>query len=186
MRGAPVDTVGYGAAVMTDAEYLPFVRRVAKAVASRARLSDADREDLVGAGALALARALTRFDPSRGANFKTFAGYCVKGAMLDHLRSLDPLSRGERQRVKHENLPQPVTLVGLHEAEGVPTPTPDHDRHLLARELLRRVPIREKQAVVGLYWHGRTHREIAPGLHVCTSRISQLQTRAIERMRAVA
>lgn len=60
------------------------------------------REDLASAGKVALVEALMRFDgPANEAQ-----PYChtrVRGAMLDELRRLDPLSRRTRTRVKTVN-----------------------------------------------------------------------------------
>lgn len=57
------------------------------------------REDLASAGKVALVEALLRFDgPDREA--RAFCYARVRGAMLDELRRLDPLSRRTRTRVK--------------------------------------------------------------------------------------
>jgi RNA polymerase sigma factor FliA len=178
---------------VTEADYLPFVRQIAYAVAAKARLSAADRDDLVGSGALALVGALRRYDPSRGVKVETFATYSVRGAMIDYLRGLDPLGRDMRRRVQREDLPQPWTPVNEIEAVDVPASAPDLDRQIavqerqtLARHLLMRVPARERRVLVGVFWQERTQRAIASNLGVNASRISQLRTRALKRLRAVA
>lgn len=62
--------------------------------------SDADPDDLVGCGFLALARAARRFQPSRGKDFVSYAAPAIRGAVLDEARSRDWLSRGARRRVR--------------------------------------------------------------------------------------
>ncbi|MEW5847921.1 MAG: sigma-70 family RNA polymerase sigma factor [Myxococcota bacterium] len=58
------------------------------------RLGAMDRfDDLWAAGAAALVAAASRFDPSRGARFETFAEHRVRGAMLDEVRRQDHLPR---------------------------------------------------------------------------------------------
>jgi RNA polymerase sigma factor for flagellar operon FliA len=60
-----------------------------------------DRNDLAGAGALALVEAALQFDPELGFEFPAFAAKRIRGAMLDELRRWDwaPRSvRGERRR----------------------------------------------------------------------------------------
>lgn len=59
-----------------------------------------EREDLEQVGVIGLLQALDRFRPGKGARFETYALSRIRGAMLDYLRSLDPLSRQERKGVK--------------------------------------------------------------------------------------
>nr|MDW8081019.1 FliA/WhiG family RNA polymerase sigma factor [Candidatus Calescibacterium sp.] len=59
-----------------------------------------DREDLEGCGVLGLVQALDRFEPRKGVRFETYALSRIRGAILDYLRSLDPLTRGERQDLR--------------------------------------------------------------------------------------
>jgi RNA polymerase sigma factor for flagellar operon FliA len=58
-----------------------------------------DIEDLVSAGAIALLGIMKRFDPGRGVRFETFSHRPIHGAMIDHLRKIDPLSRGKRHQI---------------------------------------------------------------------------------------
>ena len=54
------------------------------------------RDDMLSAGLAGLVEAATRFDSKRGAHFKTFAYYRVRGAVMDHARksaSMDPYHR---------------------------------------------------------------------------------------------
>lgn len=60
----------------------------------------ADYEDAASQGLLGLIEAVDRFDPAYGAQFSTYATLRIRGKVLDHLRSLDWLSRGARQRAK--------------------------------------------------------------------------------------
>lgn len=56
-------------------------------------------DDLVAMGQLGLAEAATRYDPSKGASFKTFAWYRVQGAILDGLRRETALPRAVWARI---------------------------------------------------------------------------------------
>jgi RNA polymerase sigma factor for flagellar operon FliA len=56
------------------------------------------REDLLGAGVIALLGAIEDFDPDRGTAFATFAVPRIRGAILDELRAHDPLPRSVRDR----------------------------------------------------------------------------------------
>jgi RNA polymerase sigma factor FliA len=79
--------------------YVPLVRRVATRLARRLP-SHVDVEDLVSAGMLGLLDSATPFDQSRARQFDTFAEFRIRGAMLDELRSVDPLSRDMRSHMK--------------------------------------------------------------------------------------
>jgi RNA polymerase sigma factor FliA len=57
------------------------------------------REDLLAYGKQGLLEAALRFDASRGAQFRTFAYYRVRGAMIDGLRKMGPWSRRGFERV---------------------------------------------------------------------------------------
>jgi RNA polymerase sigma factor for flagellar operon FliA len=59
----------------------------------------ADLDELVAAGSVGLAQALSRTDPS-APTFRSYALRRVQGAMLDHLRQLDPLCRSERRNAR--------------------------------------------------------------------------------------
>jgi RNA polymerase sigma factor FliA len=56
-------------------------------------------DDLVAMGRLGLAEAASRFDPSKGASFRTFAWYRVQGAILDGLRKETALPRAVWARI---------------------------------------------------------------------------------------
>jgi len=78
-------------------EMLPFVRRAAAQIARRAPRHAAIQDDLVSAGMEGLLSAMDRYDPRRRVAFQAFALQRVKGAMLDELRRLDPLTRDQRR-----------------------------------------------------------------------------------------
>lgn len=58
--------------------------------------------DLVGAGWIGAIHAVDRWDPQRGVTLGTFAGARIRGAMLDHLRGLDLMSRDVRRAFRME------------------------------------------------------------------------------------
>jgi RNA polymerase sigma factor for flagellar operon FliA len=57
-----------------------------------------DMEDLVSAGVIGLLEASRSFDSSKEAQFKTFAKFRIRGAILDSLREIDWGSRLMRRR----------------------------------------------------------------------------------------
>jgi len=83
-----------------------------------------DVENLESAGTLGLVEAASRFDPTRGVEFKTFAYARIRGAVLDELRRNCPLPQEVLQRVArvrdaYETLPLPVTPEALSDATGL-------------------------------------------------------------------
>ena len=78
-------------------EYSPMVKYVANRIALRLP-SHIEVEDLVSVGVLGLIDAIEKYDPARGAKFKTYAEFRVRGAILDELRSMDWVPRSIRQK----------------------------------------------------------------------------------------
>ncbi len=83
------------------------------------------REDFVAAGLLGLVEAADRFNPGRGVDFRTFAFFRIRGAIIDHVRDGCELS-GQAYRMfrafeaAHEL--QSERLEGRHVA-SVPAPS---------------------------------------------------------------
>jgi RNA polymerase sigma factor for flagellar operon FliA len=59
-----------------------------------------DIDDLVGAGAIGLMDAVTRFEPGRAQTFAAYAEIRIRGAILDHLRAMDWLPRSVRTKAR--------------------------------------------------------------------------------------
>ncbi len=74
-------------------KYMPLVRRIAmKAV--RSLPSSITIDDILSVGWVGMANALAkRTDDMTEEHFEAYASHRVRGAILDYLRSLDPLSR---------------------------------------------------------------------------------------------
>jgi RNA polymerase sigma factor for flagellar operon FliA len=79
--------------------YTPLVRAVVRKLSSSLP-PHVSREDLEGYGLVGLLEALDRYDPGHGVRFETFAWHRIRGAILDHLRSLDLAARSDRQRLR--------------------------------------------------------------------------------------
>ena len=78
---------------------LPQVYFIASRIAERLPASVA-MEDLVHAGVVGLLEAYASFDDTRNAQFRTYARFRVRGAILDSLRTLDWGSRSVRRRAR--------------------------------------------------------------------------------------
>jgi len=78
-------------------EHLPMVRFLARRIHERLP-QHVDIEDLVSAGVVGLMDAFTKFDPEKKVQFRSYAQFRVRGAILDSLRSLDWSPRELRRK----------------------------------------------------------------------------------------
>ena len=76
-------------------KYAPLIKYIAHRLAMRLP-SHIAVKDLMSAGAIGLMHAVSKFDPTKNVSFKSYAEFRIRGAMLDELRSCDPLSRDLR------------------------------------------------------------------------------------------
>ena len=67
-------------------EFIPLVHRIVQQVTSYLH-PPLTRDDLVSAGIVGLIKAAQNFDPSKEAEFKTYAYIRVRGAVIDELRN---------------------------------------------------------------------------------------------------
>lgn len=79
--------------------YLRLVHFIANRLVVYASKS-LDKDDLYSAGVIGLLEAIERFDVSKGIEFKTFAGYRIRGAIIDEIRRFDWVPRSVRQKSK--------------------------------------------------------------------------------------
>jgi RNA polymerase sigma factor FliA len=78
-------------------EHLPIVRFIARRIHERLP-QHVPIEDLYSAGVLGLLDAFGRFDPSKQVQFRTYAQFRIRGAILDSLRTLDWSPRDLRRK----------------------------------------------------------------------------------------
>ena len=78
-------------------EHLPIVRFLARRIHERLP-QHVEMEDLVSAGMLGLMDAFTKFDPRKKVQFRSYAQFRIRGAILDSLRTLDWSPRDLRRK----------------------------------------------------------------------------------------
>jgi RNA polymerase sigma factor for flagellar operon FliA len=69
-------------------EHLPIVRFVARRIHGRLP-KHVDIDDLISAGVIGLIDAFNKFDPEKNIQFRSYAEFRVRGAILDSMRALD-------------------------------------------------------------------------------------------------
>jgi RNA polymerase sigma factor for flagellar operon FliA len=216
--------------------HLPLVRRVVQRLAVR-KPPHIEIDDLVSWGIVGLLDAIEKYDPKKEALFTTYAQFRIRGAILDHLRSLDWVPRSVRQkaalieRVTHDlegRLGRPpvedeiageldlslaeyqdllgkvgeMTLFSLEDlgfGRGEVRFGPDSEdeeadadplRALLSQERVHLVadavgqlPDREKLVIALYYNEDLTMKEVGGVLGLTESRVSQLHSQAMLRLK---
>ncbi len=220
-------------------EHTPLIRYVAGRIAMRLP-SHIQIDDLTSAGVVGLIDAVDKFDPDKKVQFKTYAEFRIRGAILDELRSMDWVPRSIRRKSTQlesvynrlqNTLGRPATdeevaqEMGvsldqfyklLDEVKGVNLLSMDDPEnplsHLDTEQLVRalgnqdredplallglnelrqmvataiaNLPEKEKLVVSLYYYDELTMREIGEVLGYTESRISQMHTKAVLRLRA--
>lgn len=170
------------------AAQLPLVRRIARRHI-RTAPSSVDVGDLESIGTIGLTQAASRYDASKGASFATFVGRRIRGAILDQMRSEALLTRDQHAAIKPgDPFVRPLVTFSSDVAALAPHPTADPIEldpflPLRIRRALLTLPRRDRLVIVWRVLHERKQSEIALRLGLSTSRVHQLEYRAIERLR---
>ena len=80
-------------------KHAPLVKRIAYHLIGRLP-SSVDVDDLIQAGTIGLLLAGRNFSPDKGANFETYAGIRIRGAMIDELRKSDWTPRSVHRKIR--------------------------------------------------------------------------------------
>jgi len=78
--------------------YTPLIKYIAIRLASRLP-PQVSVDDLISCGIIGLIDAINKFDIAKNVQFKTYAEFRIKGAMLDELRALDWVPRSIRRKI---------------------------------------------------------------------------------------
>jgi RNA polymerase sigma factor for flagellar operon FliA len=162
---------------------MPLVHSAAKHLARRLPPC-VTLDELTSAGTVGLIKAADRFDVNRGLLFATYAKHRVLGEMLDYLRAEDPLSRAQRHaRRERDGEVEAAPFVPTTVPPATAQPPVDYllRAHVLtARQSLS---INENRVIELTFYAGWNNREIAQTMGVTESRISQLRTSALSKLR---
>lgn len=216
--------------------HLPLVRRVVQRLASR-KPPHIDVDDLMSWGIVGLLDAIDKYDPSKEALFTTYAQFRIRGAVLDHLRSLDWVPRSVRQKAaviekatrelealhgrpateeeiaahlglelgEYQALLSKVGEMALFSVDDFGAAGGDlratagagagdedpaeallqHERVRLLAEAVRRLPEREQTVIALYYQEDLTMKEVGRVLGLTESRVSQIHSQAVLRLKSV-
>ncbi len=142
-------------------------------------------DELVGEGNVALLRAVEKFDFSLGNRFSTYATYAIQR----HFFRLSHKGRQLRSRF----------VLDDNAFKGRAAPAPDGEQRTdeqigqlerLFAGFLAKLDPREREIVIARFGFDgvkpRTFRELGSTMGVCKERIRQIQSRAMEKLRALA
>ncbi len=76
-----------------------LVQRIARQIHSRLPQS-VELDDLISVGVVGLIESITRYNPSRGVPFDTYARHRIRGAILDALRAVDWVPHSVRRKAQ--------------------------------------------------------------------------------------
>ncbi|MBC8371048.1 MAG: sigma-70 family RNA polymerase sigma factor [Planctomycetes bacterium] len=148
-------------------------------------------EELYAAGMYGLMRAARSYDESQGAKFKTYAYHRVRGAILDDLRRMDFLPRSIRDKAKTtgEDAPAIVALptdedghIGLGASE-VDDSVEQNEALTNMHAAIDKLPEKMKSVMSMYYRDNMKMCEIGARLNITESRVSQIHTNAVSRLR---
>ena len=235
-----VETPTEGGLATTDRdiqlmEHLPTVRYIARRIHERLP-QHVDLDDLISAGVVGLIDAFSKFDHTKKVQFKSYAQFRIRGAILDSLRTLDWSPRELRRKGRaveeairtvtqrigrapseqeiatemHLSLVEYQQLLGdlrgleigsLHverseesgdeELAYIPgSPEEDPLFRCLKGEMKQRLadaiddlPEKERMVLTLYYYEELTMKEIGLTLGVVESRVSQIHSSAVLRLR---
>ena len=217
-------------------EHLPTVRYIARRIHERLP-QHVELDDLVSAGVVGLIDAFSKFDHTKKVQFKSYAQFRIRGAILDSLRTLDwsPRELRRKGRAVEEairsvtqrlgRVPSEQEIAGqmqltlgdyqqlLGELKGLEIGSlhmertedsgdeelayipgsPDEDPlfRCLQGEMKQRLadaieelPAKERMVLTLYYFEELTMKEIGVTLGVVESRVSQIHSSAVVRLRA--
>ena len=132
-------------------------------------------DDLVGYGVFGLIDAIDKFDSGKNVKFETYASLRIRGAILDQIRKMDWIPRSLRQKQKKID-----AAMAKIEADSGKVAT--DDKLVQAIDLLTE---KERSVIVLYYYEDMTLKEISMTLDVSESRVSQLHTKALSKMKKI-
>ncbi len=148
-------------------------------------------DELFSAGMMGLLKACRSYDSSRGAEFKTYAYHRIRGAVLDELRRMDFLPRSQREKARQDGrIPPSVVAIptdedgqeSLEARDGEPALDIADLQDCLDRLILQ-LPAKMAEVMVLYYREGMRMREIGVRMNLTESRVSQIHSNALARLR---
>ncbi|HEY3500368.1 MAG TPA: sigma-70 family RNA polymerase sigma factor [Polyangiaceae bacterium] len=177
-------------------EYTPLVHKIVGGFQRRLP-RNVLREDLIAAGMVGLWDAIRRHGEEPDEGFEWYVRVRVRGAILDELRAEDWLSRRARAAAAATSDSQPPRVVRLDDVgeweqsrslASEDSSETELDRQATQASLNRAVealPERERLIVAEHYFNEVKFKSLGERLGVSEPRVSQLHSRAMQRLRTL-
>jgi RNA polymerase sigma factor for flagellar operon FliA len=181
-------------------QYEPLVRKIAGGF-QRKLPRNILREDLIAAGMSGLWDAIRRHPDGPTDSFEWYVRVRVRGAILDELRAQDWLSRRARATAEAATgtdayVPPPAVVrfddVSEWEQNRCLADSSDGEAAVAAKfaqqalsKAIEQLPERERHIVSQHYLRGVKFKDLGAELGVSEPRISQLHSRALQRLKAI-
>jgi len=185
-------------------EHLPLVKKVANRIYRRIPEGAVEFEELVNTGVIGLIKAIEKYDQKK-AKFSTYAYIKIRGEILDYLRKLDFLPRSVREKVKNGEIgdlkEEIVSFISIEEklfsdsdrftvkdTLAADCPTPEEELLLKdAKERLagaiKKLSDKEQLVLQLIFVEELDLKSIGEILGISVSRVSQIKTAAIKKLR---
>jgi len=181
-------------------QYEPLVRKIAGGF-QRKLPRNVLREDLIAAGMSGLWDAIRRHPDGPGESFEWYVRVRIRGAILDELRAQDWLPRRARAAAEAASgtdayVPPPAVVrfddVSEWEQNRCLADASSSEAAVAAKfaqetlaKAVEQLPERERHIVSQHYFRGVKFKDLGAELGVSEPRISQLHSRAIQRLKAI-
>ena len=170
--------------------YRHLVKYAAERVHSKLP-SKVELDDLISAGTFGLMDAIEAYDPERGVKFETYCLPRIKGSILDELRSMDWVPRLVRTRAHQLSKATQSLEVSLGRKPTIKETAEELNMNMVEFNRLRRdanavniVTRAERLIVVLYYYEEMTMKEIGTTLDLSESRVSQMHSSIVQRLKA--
>ena len=159
-----------------------------------------EHDDFRSAAYLGLIYADRNFDEKRGVSFKTYARHCIRGMIIEEVRSGDSASRSHRRQINTGEMEQieflsishitkDSAMAHLQPRASDRQSNPEILLHWNEREdrlydALDTLPERQREALQLYVIEERNWREVVEEMGISEGRLSQLLKEALEKLRA--
>ncbi len=188
----------------------PLVKKVASKIFFKLpRDAGIEFDELVNTGIIGLIKAIDKFDESK-AQFSTYAYIKIRGEILDYLRSLHIMPRSMREKIKKEKeegkdipLSNLAIMISMEKALGgedsslrlidimVSNDIGPEEQALNAQigdkifEAMEQLSEKERKTLQMFFFEEREPKEIAAALGISQSRVSQIKSQAIKKLKTI-
>lgn len=190
-------------------ENTPLVKKVASKIFFKLpKDSGIEFDELVNTGIIGLIKAIDKYNKDR-AKFSTYAYIKIRGEILDYLRSLHIVPRTMRDKIKKEKDENPdkviplsnlAIMISMEKALGeddslrvvdtliAKDRSPEEEAILsemrrFLEEAMMELSEKERLAIEMFYFEEMDPKEISKSLNISQSRVSQLKSQAILKIR---